>query len=178
QRETNQQLELFLASYAFQSAAPHKDIGNLLLDGFFSSNEDILVPVKRSPSNNHLSLISSTEAFLTNSKHIETFLHVPLVPFAIGKNNFFKVLKDRQWIEEIDNETILVKIHQSIFLFNEFIELLRWLCKYDINNNKSYIKSVLSKIHYRETHQSSVIKLKNIEFYNTLNIGSLPLPPN
>ncbi|CAF4112088.1 unnamed protein product [Rotaria sp. Silwood2] len=178
QQETNQQLELFLASYAFQPSAPHKDIGNLLLDGFFLSNEDILVPVKRSPSDNHLSLISSTEAFLTNSKHIEAFLHVPLVPFAIGKNNFFEVLKDRQWIEEIDNETILVKIHQSIFLFNEFIELLRWLCKYDINNNKSDIKNVLSKIHYRETHQSSVIKLENIEFYNTLNTGSLPLPSN
>ncbi|CAF4378316.1 unnamed protein product, partial [Rotaria sordida] len=104
---------------------------DFLLDGFFSSNEDILVPVKQSPSHTYLSLISSTQAFLTNSKHIEAFLPIPLVPFTIGKHNFFKVLKEHQWIEEIDNETILFKIHQSIFLLNEFIELLHWLCKYD-----------------------------------------------
>ncbi|CAF1040266.1 unnamed protein product [Rotaria sordida] len=176
QQDTNQHLNLILSPYAFEPSAPNKDIGRILLDGFFSSSEDILVPVKRSPSDNHLSLIPSTEAFLTNSKHIQAFLPVPLVPFDIGKNNFFKVLKERRWIEEIDNESILIKIHQSIFSFNEFIELLRWLCKYDINNNKSYIKHVLSKIHYRETRQSSIIKLEKIEFYDTLNISSLPLP--
>ncbi|CAF4927120.1 unnamed protein product, partial [Rotaria sp. Silwood1] len=179
QQEINQQLNLILTSYAFQTSAPNKDISDFLLDGFFSSNEDILVPVKQSPSHTYLSLISSTQAFLTNSKHIEAFLPIPLVPFTIGKHNFFKVLKEHQWIEEIDNETILFKIHQSIFLLNEFIELLHWLCKYDIDNNdKSYIERVLSKIHYRETHQSCIIKLENITFYHTLNICSLPLPSN
>ncbi|CAF5163268.1 unnamed protein product, partial [Rotaria sp. Silwood1] len=107
QQEINQQLNLILASYAFQTSAPNKDISDFLLDGFFSSNEDILVPVKQSPSHTYLSLISSTQAFLTNSKHIEAFLPIPLVPFTIGKHNFFKVLKEHQWIEEIDNETIL-----------------------------------------------------------------------
>ncbi|CAF4854390.1 unnamed protein product [Rotaria sp. Silwood1] len=178
QYDTSQYLNLILSPYAFEPSAPNKEIGSILLDGFFSSNEDILVPVKRSPSDNHISLIPSTEAFLTNSKHIQAFLPIPLVPYDIGKNNFFKILKERRWIEEIDNESILIKIHQSIFIFKEFIELLRWLCKYDINNNKSYVKHVLSKIQYRETHQSSVIKLENIEFYDTLNISSLPLPSN
>ncbi|CAF2792873.1 unnamed protein product [Rotaria sp. Silwood2] len=178
QHESSQHINLILSPYAFEPSAPNKDIGRILLDGFFSSNEDILVPVKRSSSDNHLSLIPSSEAFLTNSKHIQAFLPVPLVPFDIGKNNFFKVLKERRWIEEINNESILVKIHQSVFLFNEFIELLRWLCKYDTNNNKSYVKHVLSKIQYRETRQSSIIKLENIEFYDILNISSLPLPPN
>lgn len=133
--------------------------------------------MKRSPSDTHLSLIPSTEAFLTNSKYIQSFLPVPLVPFDIGKNNFFKVLKERRWIEEIDNETILVKIHQSIFEFNEFIELLRWLCKSDIHA-KAYVKRVLSKIHYRETRQSPVYKLEKVEYFDTLNISSLPLPLN
>jgi hypothetical protein len=151
--------------------------GRLILDGFFSSDKDILVPVKRSPSDHHLSLIPSTEAFLANSKHIQTFLPVPLVPFEIGKNDFFKTLKRRQWIEEINNETILIKIHQSILSFDEFIGLLRWLCTNDINN-KSYIKQILSKISYRETRQTSIIKLENIEYYDTLNLSSLPLPPN
>lgn len=153
-------------------------LGRILLDGFFLSQEDILVPVKRSPSDNHLSLIPSTEAFLTNSKHIQAFLPLPLVPFEIGKNNFFKILKDRRWIEEIDYNTILVKIQQCVFDFNEFIELLRWLCKNDMNNNKAYVKHVLTKLHYRESRQSAVIKLENIEFYDTLNINSLPLPTN
>lgn len=131
--------------------------------------------MKRSPSDNHLSLIPSTEAFLTNSKHIQLFLPIPLVPFDIGKHNFFKVLKERRWIEEINYDTIRTKIHESILLFDEFIELLRWLCKSDMNN-KAYVKSVLSKIHFRETRQTPVIKLENLEFYDTLNIPSLPLP--
>ncbi|CAF3429660.1 unnamed protein product [Rotaria socialis] len=177
-QDVNQQLNLILSPYAFQPSAPNKDIGRILLDGFFSSQEDILVPVKRCPSDNHLSLIPSTEAFLSNSKHIQAFLPVPLVPFEISKNNFFKILKERRWIEEIDYDTIVVKIHQSIFLFSEFVELLRWLCKNDMNNSKVYIKRVLSKIHYRDTRQSPIIKLENIELYDALNINSLPLPPN
>ena len=151
--------------------------GRILLDGFFSLDTDILVPVRRSPSDNHLSLIPSGEAFLSTSKHIETFLPVPLVPFDNGQNNFFKMLKRRQRIREIDHETISAKIRESILLFHEFIGLLRWLCTNDITN-KSYIKEILSEIHYRETHQSPIIHLEKIEFYDTLNISSLPLPSN
>ncbi|CAF1073633.1 unnamed protein product [Rotaria sordida] len=176
-QQSNQQLNAILSLYAFQPSAPNKDIGRILLDGFFSSDKDVLVPVKRSPSEHHLSLISSTQAFLTTSKHIQSFLPVPLVPFDIGKNDFFKALKKRQWIEEIDHDTILVKAHESILEFDEFIGLLRWLCSNDINN-KSYMKQILLKIRYRETRQSSIIKLEKIEFYDTLNLSSLPLPPN
>jgi len=149
--------------------------GRLILDGFFSSDKDILVPVKRCPSDNHLSLIPSTEAYLSNSKHIQSFLPVPLVPFEIGKTEFFKTLKRRQWIEEINHEIILNKIHQIILSLDEFIGLLRWLCTNDVNN-KSYIKQILSKIHYRESRQSPIIKLENVEYYDTLNISLLPLP--
>jgi hypothetical protein len=149
--------------------------GRLIVDGFFSSDKDILVPVKRSPSDAHLSLIPSTEAFLANSKHIQSFLPVPLVPFEIGKTEFFKTLKRRQWIEEINHEIILNKIHQIVLSLDEFIGLLRWLCTNDVNN-KSYIKQILSKIHYRESRQSPIIKLENVEYYDTLNISLLPLP--
>ncbi|CAF2860875.1 unnamed protein product [Rotaria sp. Silwood2] len=115
----------------------------------------------------HLNLILSPYAF------------EPSVPNKeIGKNNFSKALKERRWIEEIDNETIIGKIHQSIFLFDEFIELLHWLCKHDINNNKPDVKHILSKIQYHETHQSPVITLENITYYDFLNISSLPLPPS
>ncbi|CAF4923582.1 unnamed protein product, partial [Rotaria sp. Silwood1] len=176
-QKSNQQINAILSPYAFQTSVPNKDIGRILLDGFFSSDKDILVPVKRSPSDQHLSLISSTEAFLTTSKYIQSFLPVPLVPFDIGQNDFLKILKKHQWIEEIDHDTILVKVQESILQFDEFIGLLRWLCSYDVNN-KSYIKQILLKIRYRETHQSSIIKLEKIEFYDTLNLLSLPLPSN
>ena len=76
------------------------------------------------------------------------FKKIELALSAIS--DFFKTLKRRHWIEEINYEIILVKIHQSILSFDEFIGLLRWLCTNDINNNKSYIKQILSKIHYRE----------------------------
>jgi len=152
-------------------------LGRILVDGFFSSDKDILVPVKRSPSDTHLSLIPSTEAFLTYSKHIERFLPVPLVPYEIGKNDFFKILKRRQWIQEINDEIILNKIHESILLFDEFIELLRWLCANEFKN-KSFIKQILSKIHFRQTQKSDIIKLNNIIYFDTLNISFLPLPTN
>ncbi|CAF4311774.1 unnamed protein product [Rotaria sp. Silwood2] len=176
-QHTTQQLNAILSSYAFQASVPNKDIGRILLDGFFSSDKDILVPVGRSPSDNHLSLIPSSEAFLSTSKHIQTFLPVSLVPFDIGQNDFFKMLKRRQQIQEIDHETISAKIHESILLFDEFIGLLRWLCTNDITN-RSYIKEILSEVYYRETCQSPIIQLEKIEFYDTLNISFLPLPPN
>jgi len=150
--------------------------GRILLDGFFSSDKDLLVPVKRSPSDDHLSLISSTEAFLTSSKHIQSFLPVPLVPFDLGKNDFFKTLKQYQWIEDIDHDTILVKVQESILQIDEFIGLIRWLCTNDVHN-KSYIKQILSKIRYRENRQSSIIRLEKIEYYDSLNLPCLPLPP-
>ena len=105
------------------------------------------------------------------------FLPIPLVPHEIGKNEFFKTLKSRRWIEEINNEIIRTKIHETILLTTEFIELLRWLCSNDINN-KNYSKEILSSIRYRETRQSPIIKLEKLEFFDTLNISSLPLPTN
>jgi hypothetical protein len=149
--------------------------GRMIVDGFFSSNKEILVPVRRSPSDSHVSLIPSTDAYLTNSKHIQTFLPIPLVPFELGKNDFFKTLKDRHRIEQIDNQTISVKIHEVIFSFDELIGLIRWLCT---NDNKAFIKNILSKLRYRETRQSPIIKLENIQYFDTLNINSLPLPPS
>ena len=147
----------------------------MIVDGFFSSDKDILVPVKRSPSDVHLSLIPSTEAYLSNSKYIQTFLPVPLVPFELGNNEFFKTLKRRQWIEEIDQQIIVTKIHQSILSFEQFLGLLRWLCTNDVKT-KSYIKEILSQIRYRENDSKTIIKLDQIEFYDTLNLPSLPLP--
>ena len=195
QSKSTDQLNQILSPYAFQESSPNKEIGlttilmktifvncfsclgRILVDGFFSSDKDILVPVKRSPSDNHLSLIPSSEAFLTNSKHIEKFLPVPLVPFEIGKNDFFKILKRRQWIEEIDHEIILNKIHESILLVDQFVELLRWLSTNEFQN-KSYIKQILSKIHFRQSEKGDIIKLNEIIYYDTFNLSSLPLPTN
>jgi hypothetical protein len=140
-------------------------------------NNDLLVPVRRSPSDKHLSLIPSTEAYLTNSKHIQTFLPIALVPFELVKNDFFKTLKSRRWIEEINNEIISTKIHEIILSLDEFVGLLRWLCTNDVNH-KSYIKEVLQQIRYRESRQSNIIKLEKVEYYDSLNINSLPLPSN
>ncbi|CAF1063458.1 unnamed protein product [Didymodactylos carnosus] len=177
-QETNQHFDAILAPYAFQTSVPNKEIGRLLVDGFFSSKNDILVPVKRSPSELQLSLVPSSQAFLANSKYIHAFLPVSLVPFDIGKNDFFKILKKHRLIDEIDLATILAQLHESILLSNEFIGLLRWLCSNEINN-KSYVKEILSIVRFRETIQSPIIKLEKLEFYDIFNLPSiLPLPSN
>jgi hypothetical protein len=87
------------------------------------------------------------------------------------------MLKRHQKIRDIDHETILVKIPESILLFDQFIGLLRWLCTDNITN-QSYIKDILSEIYYRETDQSPIIELKKIQYYDSLNISFLPLPSN
>ena len=88
------------------------------------------------------------------------------------------MLKRRQQIREIDHQTIAAKIHESILTLNELIGLLRWLCTYDNATSNSYIKEILSEIYYRDTDQSPIIQLEKIEFYDTLNLASLPLPAN
>ncbi|CAF1439050.1 unnamed protein product [Adineta steineri] len=174
----SQHLNTILSFFAFQTSIPNKAIGKFLLDGFFSFDEDIRVPVQQYPSDDELLLISSREVYVSNSKHIEKFLSIPLVPFDIGQNEFIQILKHHERIQDINNEIILEKIRQSIFLYDELIELLHWLCT-TIFQNKSYIKEILSEICYRETYQSSIIQLENIQFYNTLNLSSLlPLPSN
>ncbi|CAF1463258.1 unnamed protein product [Adineta ricciae] len=173
--QTHDHFNAILSPYAFQESSPNKEIGRILVDGFFSSDKDILVPVRRSPTDTHLVLVPSTEAFLTKSKHIEKFLSIPIVPYEIGKHDFFKILKQRQWIEEIDNDTITKKIQETILLVDEFIGLLRWLCTNDIYN-KSFIKEILSKIRFRHTRQSPIIKLTKIQYFDTFNLPSLPLP--
>jgi hypothetical protein len=69
-------------------------------------DKDLLVPVKRSPSDAKLSLIPSTQAYIANSKYIHSFLSLPLVPYELSKNGLFQALKDRDLIIEVNNELI------------------------------------------------------------------------
>jgi hypothetical protein len=125
-----------------------------------------------------MSLVPSTNAFLSNSESICSFLSKPLVPFDLGKNDFFTILQTYARINEIDYSTIISDIHKSIFSLNEFIELLHWLCTKEVNN-KLYIQKVLSVIRFRETINSPSITLNNIAFYDGFKIPSdLPLPWN
>ncbi|CAF1674332.1 unnamed protein product, partial [Adineta ricciae] len=79
----NQSIQLIhsiLSPYAFIQSSPNKDIGRILVEGFFSSDKDILVPVRRCPTDKHLSLIPSSEAYLIRNDRLEKFLPIPLVP--------------------------------------------------------------------------------------------------
>ncbi|CAF0737424.1 unnamed protein product [Adineta steineri] len=174
----SQYLNTILSFYSFQTTVPNKAIGEFLLDGFLSSDKDIFVPIQRSSSDNQLLLIPSRHAYLSNSKYLEKFLSVPLIPFDIGQNEFIQILKHNKQIQELTNEIIREKIRESIFLYDELVNLLHWLCT-NIFEDKSYIKTILSEIYYRETAQSTIIELENIEFYNILNLPLiLPLPSN
>lgn len=146
----------------------------MIVDGFFSCDRDLLVPVRRNPSDKHLSLIPSSEAYLSISKHIQSFLPLPLVPFEIGKNQFFKTLKQYNWIKDINQQIIQQQIHQIILSKDEFIGLLRWLCTNDVND-KDFKGNILSLIRYRD---EILIELNQIKYYDQLNLPSIPLPSN
>ncbi|CAF1429398.1 unnamed protein product, partial [Rotaria sordida] len=63
----NKQFESIFASYSFQQSVPNNEIGSILVDGFLSSNKDLLVPVKRSPTDNNLLLIPLTQAYIARN---------------------------------------------------------------------------------------------------------------
>ncbi|CAF1417698.1 unnamed protein product [Adineta steineri] len=172
----NKQFQSTLASYSFQPSVPNNEIGTILLDGFFSSNKDLLVPVKRSPSDINLSLVSSTEAYIANSKYIHSFLSLPLVPYELSQNGLFQSLKDRDLIIEVTNELIESTIITTILLSNQFVEFLHWLSSQH-HNDKQYIKRLLSIVRFRETIQSPIITLEKLKNYDNFNISTiLPLP--
>jgi hypothetical protein len=172
----NKQFDSTLASYSFQPSVPNNEIGSILLDGFFSADKDLLVPVKRSPSDSKLSLIPSTQAYIANSKYIHSFLSVPLVPYELSKNGLFQALKDRDLIHEVDYELIESTITTTVLLSNQFVEFLHWLSSQKIDD-KQYIKRLLSIVSFRETNQSSIITLEKLKNYDNFNISTLlPLP--
>ena len=150
--------------------------GSILLDGFFSIDKDLLVPVKKSPSDIKLSLIPSTQAYLANSKHIHSFLPLPLVPYELSKNGLFQALRDRDLIIEVDNELIESTITTTILLSNQFVEFLHWLSSQK-NDDKQYVKHLLSLVRFHETPQSPIITLEKLKNYDNFHISPiLPLP--
>ncbi len=153
--------------------------GVAILNGFFASKQDILVPVKSKPSITQLSVLPSSKAYLTYSKQIHSFLSLPLIPCEFSKNGLFNELKQRALIQETSLDLIQRTISQCNLEAVELIELLHWLCTSDINNNKQFIKRIFSSITFRDNESSKLVNLKNIEFYTTFNVSSfLPLPAN
>ncbi|CAF1432853.1 unnamed protein product [Rotaria sordida] len=172
----NKQYDSTLASYSFQPSVPNNEIGSILVDGFFSSNKDLLVPVKQTPTDINLSLIPSAQAYIANSKHIHSFLSLPLVPYELSKNGLFQALKDRDLIIEVNNELIELTITTTILLSNQFVEFLHWLSSQNYDD-KQYIKRLLSIVRFRETNNSSIITLEKLKNYDNFNISTIiPLP--
>ncbi|CAF1418983.1 unnamed protein product, partial [Adineta ricciae] len=172
----NKQFYSTLSSFSFQPSVPNTEIGSILVDGFFSSNKDLLVPVKRSPTDTILSLIPSTEAYLAYSQHIHSFLSLPLVPYELSQNGLFQSLKDRDLIIEVNSELIESTIITTILLSNQFVEFLHWLSSQRYED-KQYVKRLLSIVRFRETIQTSIITLEKLRNYDNFNTSSsLPLP--
>ncbi|UJR29713.1 hypothetical protein I4U23_017262 [Adineta vaga] len=176
--QTIDQIHFILSPYAFIQSSPNKEIGRIIVDGFFSSDSDILVPVKRSPIDKHLSLIPSNEAYLITNKEMEKFLPLPIIPYEIGKHDFFQILKRRQWINEITNEILCKIISETIFSFNEFIELFHWLLTLNHHQDKRFLKEIFSKLKFRQINSSEIILLENIQYFDQLNLEFIPLPRN
>ncbi|CAF2972551.1 unnamed protein product [Rotaria sp. Silwood2] len=169
QSTSNKCYNAILAPYSFQPSTPQEQI---------ASNKKILVPVKLSPSDCHLVLVSSNQAFLADSKHIHSFLSFPLVPLEITKIGFFTVLKRFKLINNADEYIIEDQLASSILLPIELIALLNWLCSNEVCSN-DYIRRVLSIVCFREDMKSPIISLGKVKYYNASNIPSvLPLPPN
>ncbi|CAF3572956.1 unnamed protein product [Rotaria sp. Silwood1] len=132
----NKQFDSTIASYSFQPSVPNSEI-----------DKDLLVPVKRVPTDTNLSLIPSRQAYIANSKHIHSFLSLSLVPYELSKNGLFQTLKDRNLIIEVNNLLIELTILTTILLSNQFVEFLHWLSSQN-NDDKQYMKRLLSIVRF------------------------------
>lgn len=132
--------------------------------------------MKKSPTDTKLSLIPSTQAYIANSQYVHSFLSLPLVPYELSKNGLFQALKDRDLIVEVNNELIESTIITTILLSNQFVEFLHWLSSQN-NEDKQYLKRLLSIVRFRETTNSPIITLEKLKNYDNFNISPLlPLP--
>lgn len=132
--------------------------------------------MKKSPSDTKISLVPSTQAYIANSKHIHSFLSLPLVPYELSQNGLIQALKDRDLIIEVDHELIESTITTMILLSNQFVEFLHWLSNQK-SEDKQFIKRLLSLVRFRETHQSTIITLEKLKNYDNFHVSSLlPLP--
>ncbi|CAF0734789.1 unnamed protein product [Didymodactylos carnosus] len=167
-------------STSFQQSVPNHEIGDLLSEGFFHSNKDLLVPIQAS-SNNMISLLSSKQAYLSNSPFFHSFLPLPIVPYELSLNaiGFFNALKARDLILEIDQNLIETTLKTTILTTKQVVDLLHWLCSKSHGYDKIYVKNLLGLIVFKDNNQSSQITLINIKHYDSYNLSSLlPLPAN
>ncbi|CAF1527188.1 unnamed protein product [Adineta steineri] len=165
----------FISSYSFEPSVPNNKIGDAILSGFFHTTNELFVSVQQSPSNSEIRSISSKQAYLAHSPDIYTFLTLPLIPYNLVETKFFKHLEQLKLIAVVNHTIIEKTIPDTVLLLEEFINLVRWLCK-----NKTSLQRIFSSITYRENITSSKISLKNIQYYINKNIISsiLPLPSN
>ncbi|CAF1223483.1 unnamed protein product [Rotaria sp. Silwood1] len=175
--QLNHSLSAQFATFSFQTSVPNNKIGLTLLNGFFASQENVLVPVKQQTLASRLTLSESSKAFLAYSQYIHSFLSLPLVPLEISNNGLFNELKRLQLVQEVNHDVIKRSMKTCILLSNEFIALLRWLCSTEVNNNSNFIESIFSTIRFRDKDKSPIIILEKIKHYDEINPSPLlPLP--
>jgi hypothetical protein len=130
------------------------------------------------PSDDCLSVLPSTKAFLTNSKQIHEFLALPLVPFQLSENNLLITIAIRGLIDYADKSMIEKILITSILTIPEFIELLHWLFSDDVAD-MVYAKRILLNVRFRDHIHSFVFPFGSIKYYDSLNIPlALPQPNN
>ncbi|CAF1186151.1 unnamed protein product [Adineta steineri] len=170
--------EFILGPYSFQTSVPNNEIGETIIDGFFSSDKDILVPVRQKPSDDYLIVLPSTKAFLTNTKQIHEFLSLPLVPYQLITNGLIQTLIKRTMIDYVDKSMVERTLTTSTLSIPEFVNLVQWLFSNDVAD-PLYAKRILSNVRFFDHIHSLVISFGSIQYYDSLNIPlSIPLPVN
>lgn len=136
------------------------------------------MPIQKNPSNNGLTLVPSTKAFLAKSKGIHKFLSIPLIPFQLVDNGFIKILEKYTLVDIADKSMIEKKLLSSILSKEELIELIQWLFSPDVAD-KSYAKRILSNISFTDPISHNNVQFRMIQYYDALNIPTvLSLPGN
>ncbi|CAF3917003.1 unnamed protein product [Rotaria magnacalcarata] len=169
------QVARYTYDVAIRAAVTDIKNGLTICEGFFYSKADILVPVRLSPSNAYIQLIPSTKAYLTYSNLIYSFLSVPLIPIELASSGLFTNLKSWDLIVEVNDTIVKQTVQNSVMNFTEFVEFLRWLSQFDVEN-RELIREMLSLVKVYHNTSSDILTLKNIRYFDPYGVPSiLPL---
>ncbi|CAF2700718.1 unnamed protein product [Rotaria sp. Silwood2] len=157
--------DIILSSYSFQPSVPNNEI-------------DIVVPVKNKPSDDYLTLVHSSKAFLANSNQIQTFLTLPLIPFQLTSNGLFITLAIRGLLDYADKSMVEKILMASVLSIPQFIALVNWLFSNDVAD-EVYAKRILSIVCFHNPSDSRGYLFRIIKYYDALKIPLLlSLPTN
>lgn len=190
--------QIALSPYSFQTTTPNKkigktivfrihlnnrisysvQIGDLIVDGFFSSKKEILVPRREKANDENLTLANSKTLHVSKSASVHTFLRISFVPPEFNDHGLIKAMLERHLMTLTSEALIKQTLASNTLSPTDFVGLMQWI--YSENSKPdSDAKSILSVVRIHNKNLSSNVAFPTIHYYDALDAAfDFNLPEN